>query len=149
LLGWIPVWISLLQSCRIGRVRSGARVEVSAGRRRRAGRRPMAELVGPRVYSCCNCRNHVCLHDDIISKAFQVHLPHTSRWAVCSCRSRHLSDCLLIYPSEESNPADITVIFFLFCFVVDLMGLWLSASAFCFISFLIVLLPLQFWTEVK
>ncbi|KAL5224118.1 hypothetical protein ABZP36_010757 [Zizania latifolia] len=31
----------------------------------------MAELVGPRVYSCCNCRNHVCLHDDIISKAFQ------------------------------------------------------------------------------
>uniref|UniRef100_A0A0A9G7J9 Yippee domain-containing protein n=1 Tax=Arundo donax TaxID=35708 RepID=A0A0A9G7J9_ARUDO len=32
----------------------------------------MAELVGPRVYSCCNCRNHVCLHDDIISKAFQV-----------------------------------------------------------------------------
>ncbi|KAK3139789.1 hypothetical protein QOZ80_5AG0390250 [Eleusine coracana subsp. coracana] len=30
-----------------------------------------AELVGPRVYSCCNCRNHVCLHDDIISKAFQ------------------------------------------------------------------------------
>jgi hypothetical protein len=116
LLGWIPVWISLLQSCRIGQVRSGARVEVSAGRRRRAGRRPMAELVGPRVYSCCNCRNHVCLHDDIISKAFQVHLPHTSRWAVCSCRSRHLSDCLLIYPSEESNPADITVIFF--CFVL-------------------------------
>jgi hypothetical protein len=32
----------------------------------------MAELVGPRVYSCCHCRNHVCLHDDIISKAFQV-----------------------------------------------------------------------------
>ncbi|KAF8753608.1 hypothetical protein HU200_011596 [Digitaria exilis] len=31
----------------------------------------MAELVGPRVYSCSNCRNHVCLHDDIISKAFQ------------------------------------------------------------------------------
>ncbi|KAK3120319.1 hypothetical protein QOZ80_9AG0685690 [Eleusine coracana subsp. coracana] len=30
-----------------------------------------AELVGPRVYSCCHCRNHVCLHDDIISKAFQ------------------------------------------------------------------------------
>ncbi|GJN35037.1 hypothetical protein PR202_gb23764 [Eleusine coracana subsp. coracana] len=30
-----------------------------------------AELVGPRVYSCCNCRNHICLHDDIISKAFQ------------------------------------------------------------------------------
>ncbi|KAE8773977.1 protein yippee-like [Hordeum vulgare] len=32
----------------------------------------MAELVGPRVYSCSHCRNHVCLHDDIISKAFQV-----------------------------------------------------------------------------
>ncbi|KAJ1692703.1 Protein yippee-like [Rhynchospora pubera] len=29
------------------------------------------EIVGPRVYSCSNCRNHVCLHDDIISKAFQ------------------------------------------------------------------------------
>ncbi|KAF3432781.1 hypothetical protein FNV43_RR23883 [Rhamnella rubrinervis] len=24
-----------------------------------------------RLYSCCNCRNHVSLHDDIISKAFQ------------------------------------------------------------------------------
>ncbi|KAM3196822.1 hypothetical protein ACQJBY_072490 [Aegilops geniculata] len=34
--------------------------------------REMAELVGPRVYSCRHCRNHVCLHDDIISKAFQV-----------------------------------------------------------------------------
>ncbi|KAL5736952.1 hypothetical protein ACOSQ2_031763 [Xanthoceras sorbifolium] len=31
----------------------------------------MADLVGPRLYSCCNCRNHVSLHDDIISKAFQ------------------------------------------------------------------------------
>ncbi|KAH6838201.1 binding protein [Perilla frutescens var. hirtella] len=29
------------------------------------------ELVGPRLYSCYKCRNHVCLHDDIISKAFQ------------------------------------------------------------------------------
>lgn len=34
----------------------------------------MAELMGPRLYSCCNCRNHVSLHDDIISKAFQVKL---------------------------------------------------------------------------
>ncbi|CAL1373673.1 unnamed protein product [Linum trigynum] len=33
--------------------------------------RAMAELVGPRLYSCCNCRNHVALHDDVISKAFQ------------------------------------------------------------------------------
>ncbi|KNA19703.1 hypothetical protein SOVF_058880 [Spinacia oleracea] len=31
----------------------------------------MAGLNGPRVYSCYNCRNQVCLHDDIISKAFQ------------------------------------------------------------------------------
>ncbi|KAJ6748738.1 PROTEIN YIPPEE-LIKE [Salix purpurea] len=31
----------------------------------------MAELVGPRLYSCCNCRNHVSLHDDVVSKAFQ------------------------------------------------------------------------------
>uniref|UniRef100_A0A453QB36 Yippee domain-containing protein n=1 Tax=Aegilops tauschii subsp. strangulata TaxID=200361 RepID=A0A453QB36_AEGTS len=31
----------------------------------------MAELAGPRVYSCCHCQNNVCLHDDIISKAFQ------------------------------------------------------------------------------
>ncbi|CAN1162328.1 Protein yippee-like At4g27745 [Linum perenne] len=29
-------------------------------------------MVGPRLYSCWNCRNHVSLHDDIISKAFQV-----------------------------------------------------------------------------
>lgn len=32
----------------------------------------MADLVGPRLYSCCNCGNHVSLHDDIVSKAFQV-----------------------------------------------------------------------------
>ncbi|KAL6349239.1 hypothetical protein AAG906_033895 [Vitis piasezkii] len=31
----------------------------------------MGEVVGPRLYSCCNCRNHVALHDDVISKAFQ------------------------------------------------------------------------------
>ncbi|KAL1532068.1 protein yippee-like-protein [Salvia divinorum] len=31
----------------------------------------MDELVGPRLYSCYKCRNNVCLHDDIISKAFQ------------------------------------------------------------------------------
>ncbi|KAL1820062.1 hypothetical protein ACET3Z_014931 [Daucus carota] len=30
----------------------------------------MAEY-GPRLYSCCKCRNHIALHDDIISKAFQ------------------------------------------------------------------------------
>ncbi|KAM2099704.1 hypothetical protein ACFX1T_026950 [Malus domestica] len=31
----------------------------------------MTELVGPRLYSCCNCRNHVALQDNVISKAFQ------------------------------------------------------------------------------
>ncbi|PSS11932.1 Protein yippee-like [Actinidia chinensis var. chinensis] len=31
----------------------------------------MAELIGPRLYSCYRCRNHVSLHDDIISKDFQ------------------------------------------------------------------------------
>ncbi|XP_077248504.1 protein yippee-like At4g27745 [Tasmannia lanceolata] len=31
----------------------------------------MGELVGPRLYCCSNCRNHVSLHDDVISKAFQ------------------------------------------------------------------------------
>ncbi|XP_030460296.1 protein yippee-like At4g27745 [Syzygium oleosum] len=31
----------------------------------------MEGFVGPRVYSCYNCRNHVGLHDDIISKDFQ------------------------------------------------------------------------------
>ncbi|XP_057462398.1 protein yippee-like At4g27745 isoform X1 [Actinidia eriantha] len=31
----------------------------------------MADLVGPRLYSCFNCRNQVSLHDDIISKSFQ------------------------------------------------------------------------------
>ncbi|WOL18149.1 protein yippee-like [Canna indica] len=30
----------------------------------------MAASVGPRVYSCSNCQNPVCLHDDIISKSF-------------------------------------------------------------------------------
>eukprot|EP00256_Glycine_max_P054944 XP_014621938.1 yippee family putative zinc-binding protein isoform X1 [Glycine max] len=31
----------------------------------------MAEIVGPRLYCCCNCRNQVSLHDDIIAKTFQ------------------------------------------------------------------------------
>ncbi|KAL9246627.1 hypothetical protein vseg_020139 [Gypsophila vaccaria] len=31
----------------------------------------MAELLGPRLYSCCHCRCNVARHDDIISKAFQ------------------------------------------------------------------------------
>ncbi|KAE8699827.1 Protein yippee-like [Hibiscus syriacus] len=31
----------------------------------------MAESLGPRLYSCSNCRNRVSLHDDIISKCFQ------------------------------------------------------------------------------
>lgn len=34
----------------------------------------MAEVIGPRLYSCCNCKNEVALHDDIISKAFQVRM---------------------------------------------------------------------------
>ncbi|XP_057950821.1 uncharacterized protein LOC131145645 isoform X3 [Malania oleifera] len=29
-----------------------------------------------RLYSCYNCRNHVSLHDDIISKAFQIFAQH-------------------------------------------------------------------------
>ncbi|KAI9398203.1 hypothetical protein POPTR_003G145400v4 [Populus trichocarpa] len=36
----------------------------------------MAEVVGPRLYSCCHCRNHVALHDDVISKAFQLQGRH-------------------------------------------------------------------------
>lgn len=32
----------------------------------------MADAVGPRLYCCCNCRNHVALHDDIVSKNFQA-----------------------------------------------------------------------------
>ncbi|XP_061346975.1 protein yippee-like At4g27745 isoform X1 [Gastrolobium bilobum] len=31
----------------------------------------MEGLIGPSLYSCCNCGNHVALHDDVISKAFQ------------------------------------------------------------------------------
>ncbi|KAJ8751885.1 hypothetical protein K2173_026089 [Erythroxylum novogranatense] len=31
----------------------------------------MEQLMGPRLYSYCNCRNHVSLHGDVISKAFQ------------------------------------------------------------------------------
>ncbi|XP_065031596.1 protein yippee-like At4g27745 isoform X1 [Musa acuminata AAA Group] len=44
------------------------------GRARRNGWAAFAMegSVGPRVYSCSNCGNHVCLHDDIISKAFHV-----------------------------------------------------------------------------
>ncbi|XP_060215588.1 protein yippee-like At4g27745 [Lycium barbarum] len=29
-------------------------------------------LFGPRIYSCCKCRNHIALHDDIVSKNFQA-----------------------------------------------------------------------------
>lgn len=44
------------------------------------------ELIGPRIYSCCNCRNHVSLHDDIISKAFQVnHLSLTLNLNLFQC----------------------------------------------------------------
>ncbi|CAK9137220.1 unnamed protein product [Ilex paraguariensis] len=32
----------------------------------------MADVIGPRLYSCFKCRNHVALHDDIVSKAFQA-----------------------------------------------------------------------------
>ncbi|PIN24533.1 putative Yippee-type zinc-binding protein [Handroanthus impetiginosus] len=28
-------------------------------------------IIGPRLYSCCKCRNHIALHDDIVSKEFQ------------------------------------------------------------------------------
>ncbi|KAH7692377.1 putative Yippee-type zinc-binding protein [Dioscorea alata] len=31
----------------------------------------MGETIGPRLYSCSKCGNHVSLHDDIISKSFQ------------------------------------------------------------------------------
>ncbi|KAK2969606.1 hypothetical protein RJ640_008900 [Escallonia rubra] len=32
----------------------------------------MGDVVGPRLYSCYNCRNPVALHDDIVSKSFQA-----------------------------------------------------------------------------
>jgi len=32
----------------------------------------MENLIGTRLYFCFNCRNHVALHDDVISKTFQV-----------------------------------------------------------------------------
>ncbi|CAI9764893.1 unnamed protein product [Fraxinus pennsylvanica] len=31
----------------------------------------MGDSIGPRLYSCYKCRNHIALHDDIISKGFQ------------------------------------------------------------------------------
>ncbi|KAJ4829173.1 hypothetical protein Tsubulata_007036 [Turnera subulata] len=31
----------------------------------------MAELLGPRMYGCSNCRNLISLHDDIVSKTFR------------------------------------------------------------------------------
>ncbi|RAL51481.1 unnamed protein product [Cuscuta campestris] len=31
----------------------------------------MDGMIGPRLYSCCNCRTCVSVHDDIISKDFQ------------------------------------------------------------------------------
>ncbi|XP_017188804.1 protein yippee-like At4g27745 isoform X1 [Malus sylvestris] len=39
----------------------------------------MADLAGPRLYGCYKCQNHVCCHDDIVSKAFQVIQAHASR----------------------------------------------------------------------
>ncbi|GAB2271836.1 hypothetical protein Dimus_006668 [Dionaea muscipula] len=32
----------------------------------------MAEAIGRRIYSCVTCRNHVALHDDIVSKSFHA-----------------------------------------------------------------------------
>ncbi|RHN80496.1 hypothetical protein MtrunA17_Chr1g0188931 [Medicago truncatula] len=31
----------------------------------------MENLIGTRLYFCFNCRNHVAVHDDVISKTFQ------------------------------------------------------------------------------
>ncbi|KAG6412761.1 hypothetical protein SASPL_125447 [Salvia splendens] len=62
----------------------------------------MDELVGPRLYSCYRCRNHVCLHDDIISKAFQV------KHLICSqhfLAMYHVSSC----PSSLLNPTRVAV----------------------------------------
>ncbi|KAJ4840915.1 hypothetical protein Tsubulata_001111 [Turnera subulata] len=47
----------------------------------------MAELVGPRLYSCCNCRNHVALHDDVISKAFQFSSGQGTRERILSSKT--------------------------------------------------------------
>ncbi|CAI9279035.1 unnamed protein product [Lactuca saligna] len=30
----------------------------------------MADAIGPRLYGCYNCRNHVAFHDDIVSKNY-------------------------------------------------------------------------------
>ncbi|KAK9910130.1 hypothetical protein M0R45_034105 [Rubus argutus] len=32
----------------------------------------MADLAWPRLYNCYKCQNHVCCHDDIVSKSFQA-----------------------------------------------------------------------------
>lgn len=34
----------------------------------------MEDLIETRLYFCFHCRNHVALHDDVISKAFQVNI---------------------------------------------------------------------------
>ncbi|XP_048500938.1 protein yippee-like At4g27745 isoform X1 [Beta vulgaris subsp. vulgaris] len=47
------------------------RTEASLGLSEKSLVALMAGLIGPRVYSCSNCRTNVALHDDIISKAFQ------------------------------------------------------------------------------
>lgn len=60
----------------------------------------MAEFVGPRLYCCYNCRNPVCLHDDIISKTFQVSLQfRTFFWLICNALELH--DCLLKFLSLD------------------------------------------------
>ncbi|TYH58231.1 hypothetical protein ES332_D08G139000v1 [Gossypium tomentosum] len=44
----------------------------------------MEEMVGPRLYSCCNCRNQIALHDDVISKSFQGR--NVADVYCCDCR---------------------------------------------------------------
>ncbi|CAN1162329.1 Protein yippee-like At4g27745 [Linum perenne] len=52
-------------------------------------------MVGPRLYSCWNCRNHVSLHDDIISKAFQISSPD-----FCYCKLILFLGC---WAKEDQN----------------------------------------------
>ena len=88
----------------------------------------MSDLVGPRLYSCCNCRNHVALHDDVISKAFQVWEPWICGFSLlanslqCWIACCNLNLCgweVLFWPKNYESYSNMCYIAFSVCFSTE------------------------------
>lgn len=63
----------------------------------------MEEVIGPRLYGCSNCRNHVALHDDGISKAFQVNTTLGLSFNFIFCSEFYLFTTFLSWSNKITN----------------------------------------------